>query len=110
MIEAKEAWERTTKILNERNSNKLAKEKYVFNGFLDWLDIKIKESLDSGYSMSFYLREYLSYVDAEDKGLNSLPSWTKTALENMNYTVNTSKYQGNDECISISWENSYKVT
>lgn len=109
MITAKEAWEETSKILEKRNSNQLAKEKVIFENFLDWLDVKIKEKLDSGYSMSFYLKEYLSDAGTQDIEIYSFPSWMMSILKDMNYTVNTSRYQVNDECISISWENPYKT-
>jgi hypothetical protein len=109
VITAKDAFLETSKILEERSSRNLKKEKIIFENFLDWLDVKIKERLDSGYSMSFYLREYLSYVNVEAIETCSFPSWMKVILEDMGYSINTSKYQCNDECISISWEKPYKI-
>jgi hypothetical protein len=109
MITAKEAFLETSKILEERSSSNLKREKLIFENFLDWLDIRIKERLDSGYSMSFYLNDYLHDAGVDSSELHSFPSWMKLILEDMSYTVNSSKYQVNDECISIGWENPYKV-
>jgi hypothetical protein len=109
MITAKEAFQETSKVLEERSSKKLAKEKIIFANFLDWLDLRMRESLKSGYSMSFYLNDYLHNAGVDTSEFHSFPSWMKIILEDMNYTVNTSKYQSNDECISISWEHPYKI-